>query len=175
MTKEAFESETLRLLDRQKLLHPAMEGADTVKFLFQAMLGVGHLLSSRDAVIAYVLQEAQALAPDPDEALIEEISPCWARLNLRRAMAEGIPAETVADLMAASRPALHFTRRDVYELCARLAAEGGYELPGAPEIERIPDEDWLPSHSEAYRRLYKPAYRVISMDQAAKLAEKYPR
>ena len=30
--------------------------------------------------------------------------------------------------------------------------------------EKVLDENWLPSHSEAYREAYKPAYRVLHTD-----------
>ena len=47
MTREAFEQEILYRLKAQRLRTPVMQPEDVVKFVFQAMLGVGHLLSAR--------------------------------------------------------------------------------------------------------------------------------
>ena len=53
MTKEAFELEILKNLREHLRRYPAMRQEDIVKFVFQAMLGVGHLLSSRGAAEDY--------------------------------------------------------------------------------------------------------------------------
>ena len=63
MTKEAFAQEILCHLREQLERYPCMEPQDLVKFVFQAMLGVGHLLSSRDAVENYVIRETEQLSP----------------------------------------------------------------------------------------------------------------
>ena len=47
MTDEAFEREILRRLKALCLHAPALQPEDAVKFVFQAMPGVGHLLSGR--------------------------------------------------------------------------------------------------------------------------------
>ena len=161
MEKDIFEREILARLGEHKDRYPAMEWEDVVKFVFQAMLGVGHLLSSREAVEQYIVREMSGLTPDPSEPLFEELSPAWGRLHLRRAMAEGISPSVIAALMFASGHDKRFTRQDVYAFCAKLTESG------KPEIEllqRILDETVLPSHSAAYRALYRPAYRVVSAD-----------
>jgi len=162
MEKDTFEREILARLGEHKDRYPAMEWEDVVKFVFQAMLGVGHLLSSREAVEQYIVREMRGLTPDLSEPLFEELSPAWGRLHLRRAMAEGISPSVIAALMFASGHDERFTRQDVYAFCAKL------EEPGKPEMEQlllqILDETVLPSHSAAYRALYRPAYRVVSAD-----------
>ena len=90
MAREVFEQEMLRHLLAQRLRYPSMQQQDVVKFVFQAMLGVGHLLSSRDAVTNRIAREMDGLSPDPEEPLFETLSPSWCRLNLRRAKAERI-------------------------------------------------------------------------------------
>ncbi len=157
-TKEAYEREILTHLKEHRTRYPAMETEDAVKLVFQAMLGVGHLLSSREAVEAYVAREMSGIAPDPDEPLYEPLSPAWQRLNLRRAMAEGMTPADVAERMFAPHTGPAFTRRDVYEFCLRLMPER------AESFDRILDESLLPSHSQAYREAYRPAYRVVPSD-----------
>ena len=74
MTREAFEQEILRLLKEQCLRTPAMQQEDVLKFVFQAMLGVGHLISSVDDAKNRLAAEMAALEPDESEPLIEKIS-----------------------------------------------------------------------------------------------------
>lgn len=164
-SKEAFGREIRKRLAEHRLRCPAMEWEDAVKFVFQAMLGVGHLLSSRAAVEAYLVREMSGLKPDPDEPLFEPLSPVWGRLNLRRAMAEGMTAETVAERMLDSGTVGEFTRQDVYGFCKALAASGAFRVPDPDPAERILDETVLPSHSQAYREAYRPAYRVIRTER----------
>lgn len=165
MTKEAFEQEILCHLREQLERYPCMEPQDLVKFVFQAMLGVGHLLSSRDAVENYVIRETEQLSPGEPEPLVEMLSPAWCRLSLRGAKEKGISPSIIAGLMLSSEKAsCPFTRRDVADFCAGLAASG--EMPAAdPDLlKQIMDETWLPSHSQIYREKYRPAYRIVSAE-----------
>lgn len=110
MIEKTFEQEILRSLKTQYLRYPAMEPEDVVKFIFQALLGVGHLLSTADAVRDYISREMDGLQPNSDEPLYETLSPAWCRLNLRRAKAEHIQPQAIADWMMAS-PSVSFTRQ----------------------------------------------------------------
>ena len=162
MTKEAFEQEIGRLLDIHRRRYPAMEREDGIKFVFQAMLGVGHLLGDPDTVAARVAAEMADLRPDPDEPMLEALSPAWCRLHLRRAAAEGLDPRTVAGLMRASEADPGFTRQDVLDACRRwFPPDGDAETDG---LRNTLDESWLPSHSSRYKALYRPAYRVVSAD-----------
>ena len=160
---ETFERELLSHLSEQYRLRPAIQPEDAVKFVFQGLLGVGHLLCSREAVTAYITREMESVEPDPAESLCETLSPGWCRLNLRRAKAERLEPDAIAGLMMTSRPAGNFTRNDVLDVCRKLSFPGG-ETPDGAELACVLDGNWLPSHSEAYREAYRPAYRVISAD-----------
>lgn len=166
MNPEAFEQRVRSELESHRKRFPAMQPQDAVKFVFQALLGVGHLLDERDAVADYIDREMRALTPDPGEPLFERLSPAWCRLNLRRAAAEGLTPDMIAGMMLVSSCAPPFAREDVLRLCETL-------VPGADELGKIADEAWLPSHSPAYRAAYHPAYRVVSADWMA-LAEALP-
>ena len=162
MTREAFEKDVSERL-RQHLLHfPAARREDAVKFVFQAMLGVGHLLASREGTEEGIAREMGRVEAVREEPLYEILSPAWVRLNLRRALAEQIRPGTLAGMMLAAGRT-DFTREDVAGLCLRVVPDGGESRKEA-EFERIHDRNWLPSHSEAYREAYNPAYRVISSE-----------
>ncbi len=164
MTEKQFVQELTDRLREQVHRRPSMEREDAVKFVFQAMLGVGHLLSDPETVTACLVRETEGLRADPEEPLLEPLSPAWCRLNLRRALAEGLTPRMIAGMMLASGQGPRFSRQDVYETCGKLAEEGFIRLTGADDLSRIQDEHWLPSHSAAYREKYHPAYRVISAD-----------
>ena len=102
MTKEVFRQEMLACLEAQHDRYPEMEQEDAVKFVFQGMLGAGHLLSSRERTAAYIAAETEQLQADPREPLFETLSPDWCRLNLRRAMAENLSPDLIAALVHSS-------------------------------------------------------------------------
>ena len=61
--------------------------ADIVKFVFQGMLGIGHLVSSHQKTLAYIAQEMDSIQADDKEPLVEKLSTFWVRMNLRAAKA----------------------------------------------------------------------------------------
>lgn len=164
MTKEAFEQEVVSRLKAQYLRTPDMQREDVVKFIFQAMLGMGHLLSAREKVTRSIAREMDALSADPAEPMVDILSPAWCRLNLRPLIAARIPPRMIAGLMLTSCGAFSLTRQDVFDCCRRIARSGEYCLGEDPSLDAILDEHWLPSHSALYREKYRPAYRVISTD-----------
>ncbi len=164
MTEEAFRQEILYHLNIQRHRYPAMEAEDAVKFIFQAMLGPGHLLSSVDTVEYRIRQEMDQILPYPGEPPAEMLSPAWCRLSLRRARAQGIPPSVIAGMMSGSGAPPQFARKDVSRLCSEWASSGVIHLTDPGIVDRIQDETWLPSHSAAYREQYHPSYRVISTD-----------
>ena len=160
MTEERYINDMLSCLRAERDRRPDMQAEDVVKFIFQGMLGAGHLLKSRASVEAYIEREMSRQVPDPQEPLTEALSPGWCRMNLRRAMAEGLTPRLIANLMMSEHPDTAFTRQEVCRVCAEYGRESG--MPGiADAAERLKDLQWLPSHSEAYRERYRPAYRVI--------------
>ena len=165
MERASFEREIWERLRESHRRYPAMEQQDAVKFVFQAMLGVGHLLSSRETVERFIVREMSELEPDPQEPLFEPLSPAWGRLNLRRALVERMPPSVIAEHMFASRPAVRSSRRNVYSFCVELAEAGEPLFTDTGALDRILDESWLPSHSPAYKKAYRPAYRVIATDR----------
>ena len=77
MIAESFEKEMLECLRSARIRYPEMQTQDIVKFIFQGMLGVGHLLASRESVTAYLCREMSGLEPNAAEALTEKLSPAW--------------------------------------------------------------------------------------------------
>ena len=155
------ESIKKNLLSERKR-RPMMTEEDAVKFAFQGMLGVGHLVPSESAALERLHTEMTGLKADPDEKLTERLSPQWFRLNLRAAKAKGLREEDIAYMLcrSAEKKPLDFTRRNVYNFCVKL--DGSVRMKAAAQC--VLDENRLPSHSDAYREAYSPAYRVLHMD-----------
>lgn len=162
MDREAFEQEILRHLRTEKRRHPAMEQQDAVKFVFQAMLGPGHLIFSRAAAEEYIARETEQLSAGAGDPLCEALSPSWCRLSLRGAKEQNITPPVIAGLMLVADSGPRFTRQDVFSFCRRLAISEEKLITDQDALDRITDEAWLPSHSPVYREKYHPAYRVIS-------------
>ena len=160
--KIACAEEMKRCLIAQKKRYPLMNEEDVVKFAFQGMLGVGHLISSEEDAVKYLQEEMSGLEPDHEEPYIEKISPDWLRMNLRAAKARGIREADIAWMLcrSAQRKPLSFTRQNVYNFCVKL--DGSEQMKQA--AAKILDENWLPGHSQQYREAYHPAYRVLHKD-----------
>ena len=149
--------------------YPAMTAQDVVKLVFQAHCGCGHLLGDEASVAAYIEQEEGALSPDATEALTETLGDRYCRLNLRRAMADGIEPLWIARMMRlSSEPTVDLAdRKSAFDILSALSeTEVGFSQNELNAIARklIDDPSWLPGHSQAYREAYAPAYRVISRE-----------
>lgn len=145
---------------------PAMQALDMVKLVFQACCGCGHLLADEAIVIDRMEQEAAALVPDPEEPLYQPLGR-YVRLNLRSAMAAGIPFRWIARMMQLSTDdtSPDAGRREALDALRALdAADMPFPQNELDEAARRLAEDphWLPNHSESYREAYQPAYRVIA-------------
>ncbi|MBR1407605.1 MAG: hypothetical protein IJ573_01745 [Clostridia bacterium] len=157
MIPESFERELSRCLREHRARYPLQQAQDEVKLVFQAMLGPGHLLAAPEITENRIRLETADLEPDPEEPLTEPLGEDYCRLNLRRAMAEGLTCRMIAGMMAECAPP-RFTRKDAAAVCGHLG------IGKEEELKRLTDESFLPSHSQAYRAAYRPAYRVLPMD-----------
>ena len=154
--------EMKKQLQVQKKRYPLMTEEDIVKFVFQGMLGVGHLINSEQEAKDRLSAEMATLNPNEDEPLIEKISSDWVRLNLRPAKAKGMTVDDIAWYLVRSAEwgALSFTRQNVYNFCVKI--DGSERMKAA--AAKVLDEHWLPRHSEQYQKAYHPAYRVLYKD-----------
>ena len=158
----------LRELDRclreHRLRCPLAREEDIATFVFQGMLGENHLVSSADAAVSGLKSEMEHLEADCREPLYEPLGSLWCRLNLRRALSEGLWAEEIGMLMcrSAETETGFFSRQDVYDFCMGLKDTDPDSMRRA--AGPLLGEDWYPEHSDAYREAYRPAYRVLMKD-----------
>jgi len=153
---------------------PAMELQDVYKLLYQAYLGIGHLLTSQEEALASLQQElARTPSSTKAEPLWENISPVDAvgRVNLRPFKEQSLDTEALSRglwTFALNPPGNAHQLAQSWGVVGRLIQEG--ELPFGFEdcqrfTSRIQQEDYpAVHHSRAYANAYQPAYRVLSTE-----------
>ena len=165
-----------QLLGAHLQRYPRMQLEDIYKLLHQAAMGPEHAVEDAAAARACLRAEAQQLGSGPADPLVDPISPDGrlARVHLRTYLENGNDIDHLAaafvdtansypaapdklakfcgclgDLAAAG--GIPFARDNVESFFADLAARG------YPAIR----------HSQTYRDLYHPAYRVVAVEYIA--------
>ncbi len=150
--------------------YPLSEAQDFYKSLFQETFGPGHIIASWEGARMGLESEIASMSAYDEVRLTEPCGPSglMLRLNLRKALSEGMTVDTILMLMRQTTEQLHpdtlaFLRR--WDEVRSLAANS--KLPWtAAEIEEL-DATLSPQgldvihHSHVYAMNYYPAYRVI--------------
>lgn len=160
-----------RLVDEHLARRPAMRVQDVYKLLYQGVRGPEHLITLPHEFAARLRAEWEAVPADDTEPLLECIRPdkSLARVNLRAWKALGGDVDTLA---AACLQAARFAWGTPDDL--RQAWSTFVQICRAETVtECSPDAlsafaRWLEEqdypvihHSERYRALYRPAYRLV--------------
>lgn len=145
--------------------HPEMEIEDAFKFIYQGAFGCEHMVSDAVAVSEYIATEYMECASDSD--CVEKLSDGYFRVPLSY-LENGLTAKTLGKLFYLSskkekggRECLEKALSDTKE----LICEGLIKLPLKDFVKKA--EEWknkgYPAlhHSEKFRSVYKPHYRVI--------------
>ena len=143
--------------------HPDMEIRDAIKFIYQSYMGPGHLIADEAAATAYFHAEWDRVEADPSVPEADELGNGMYRMNFSGCKAKGLSKETACRLFL-------LTAKEVVPDRAGLEAalELAEDLPFPEEVRAAYlaqyRADGLPvvSHSEAYRRAYSPAYRIVT-------------
>ena len=148
-----------------------MEPKDAVKLAYQSEFGCGHLLAEESLCAERIAAEIALAAKGLDSALeapVQEIGGGLCRLNLRSPQVRGLPPLLIARMMAETDRCKQGSMAGFMENLSSLrrACEEGvfsFSLPALDEyLDAYAREGYPPvSHSEAYRRAYAPAYRVV--------------
>lgn len=155
----------MKYLKEQLSLHPSMQMQDVAKFCYQAVFGAEHLLCEPERAKKWLYDEFES-TPATDESLYENISEQYCRVNLGSWKAKGFNAEALFDLFyqtASTKSASNAQDLENMLTSVRALAKAN-QLP-------FSEKDWLTflsqydrrslHHSEQYRIMEKPAYRVI--------------
>jgi hypothetical protein len=156
--------------------YPRMQLEDIYKLLHQAAMGPEHAVHDVAHVGEQLHAEAQHLSAGPSDPIIDPISPDGrlARVHLRAYMESGRDLDALAAAFTNTATACPPSPDKLARFCGclgDLAAAGG--IPFGREMVEPFFADLAARgypairHSQAYRDLYHPAYRVVAVELIA--------
>ncbi|MBQ7064095.1 MAG: hypothetical protein IJM90_04310 [Firmicutes bacterium] len=146
------------ILEQHRKRYPQMQWQDTVKLIYQHVMGAGHMIDSPSIALQHLQQEMAGLPVKsvfPDKKDYEPIGNERVRLYLSTVRRMGYSPDLINRLFVDGAGAPTAADHNVLrELIA--------DLPPQPEIAAYLASGCPPvHHSDQYRLAYRPAYRVI--------------
>jgi hypothetical protein len=180
-----------RILENHFLRYPQMQITDLYKLLHQAALGSEHAVRDEPAARNWLENELVEMGDGPDDPLMDPLSPDGQilRIHLRpyhragkksemllqafiqtankcRSTPSRAPSGNRDRLRVAGPETTTEKLKEYYREARQLSDEG--RLPFSGETVRLffarMEEQGFPAvhHSKLYKRLYRPAYRVVA-------------
>ncbi|MCK5034313.1 MAG: hypothetical protein KAS73_00345, partial [Candidatus Sabulitectum sp.] len=145
--------------------YPHMQLQDLYKLVYQGVMGSGHALNSAAAGESWLSDELHSMGRGcADEKVVERLSLEIARVNLRPFVASG--GDTGALLHSFIRTGREYCSGTV-QLSRAWSTVAGvqntFDLSEMNSFIRLQEASGFPAvhHSNVYRKLYRPAYRVV--------------
>lgn len=147
--------------------YPHMMPSDAIKIVYQSVFGPAHMIYDKDAAFQYLVKEynscKQIIAP-----LCDPLGGGLVRVNLNALDASGVSLQNVFDAFVATANEVKGTVEEFerqLELLCELAKEGVFGFT-YEELENYLCEYRkagypLIHHSEEYKKIYHPSYRVV--------------
>lgn len=149
--------------------YPEMEIQDVFKLVYQSEFGCGHLITNEERSYSLLMNEWNKDYGNKEEELFERIGGGYVRLYVEPAKALGVSPQLFQKIFVESvkkdkgtLEGFHLKVQKLIEGCNKK------KFPfSESEIQSFLkqwEEDGRPlfRHSEKYRRVYKPSYRVVS-------------
>lgn len=161
--------------------YPDMAVEDIYKFVHQAAFGNTHILEHDLDAKGNLMQEWESLDSTTSESLFEDLSPDGkvVRLNLRPYKAEGGDPEKVWSAMERSAAGGYEGQLAFDRWWNEIVEESAFgTVPIIPDdlkeyYDARQKEGFPPvHHSDEYKRLYQPSYRVLLKEEAERLGLK---
>ncbi len=159
--------------------YPMMQPTDVVKLVFQSEFGGGHLIKDPEMSLARIEQELESIKETaaPQEPLIVPIGNGIVRVNLFKLDENGITPKELNDFFVESAKKVKgniegLVRR--LSVVTKMAKAGEFAFTYDEYVKYL--EEYaaagypMISHSELYRELYKPAYRVVLCEETSEKA-----
>ena len=155
-----------QVLREHAMRYPKMQPTDAVKLIYQNEFGGGHLIRDEQACLNYLRREYESVEKDSSTPLYEDIGNGIVRVNLAAVKEEELERLGRDFVRSAVE---HKGHMDIFltklEVLKNLTVQGAfsfrndelntylleYQNEGCPVV----------SHSQEYRKHYKPAYRII--------------
>ncbi len=166
-----FRSEIITNLNRELSLHPQSSLIDIYKLFYQDYFGPGHYISHREKVVQDLEAELEDCKNELDNHPLQETG-CFndfLRVDIRSIKMEFITREKLAELFYQSSKIVLYQPVFWYEhwmqICRIISElELDISLQGKNELIDYAGKCRGVHHSEQYRKLYSPHYRIISHD-----------
>jgi hypothetical protein len=165
-----------QLLSSHLQRYPRMQLEDIYKLLHQAAMGPEHAVQDPAVARARLREEVQQLQDGPADPLVDPISPDGrlARVHLRPYVESGRDIDQLAAAFVETANTYPAAPDKLAKFCGclgDLADAGGIPFARAA-VEAFfvkLEADAYPAirHSETYRDLYRPAYRVVAVEYIA--------
>lgn len=172
MKGDEMKTELIKILEYHLEKYPLMRAQDIYKLVYQHEFGCAHAVADRERAGAWLAEELKTVVQS-DGPLFEDIGNGFVRVRLSALDANGVSPDEVLDwFVRSAMPA--GDKAEFAEIMRELPACG---LPiDALELTAFVDsmeKEGFPAahHSEIYRELYRPAYRVVMEKYAAKRHE----
>lgn len=159
-----------RILAWHTTRYPRLAVQDLYKLVFQGALGSEHAAADDSQARVWLEREVEALAEGPESPVIEPLPANGqiVRVNLRPYLAQQGDLEALLDGFIRTAREYKGTEeqfRRYWRYAEQMAEEGILGL-AVNELRRFfqdMEAQGLPAvhHSEAYRKAYQPAYRVL--------------
>ena len=162
---------TIAYLQGQCRRYPELEPQDLLKALHQSVFGCGHFVTDAAAGLARLRAElAEAPCGGPD---VEPLDGGFCRVHLSAVKRTGLAPETLFRIFALSAEDPAGTRAELEEKLSVLLelAEDG-QLPFSADQIAAAIDNWRRAgypachHSEDFRAVYAPVYRVVRREFA---------
>lgn len=163
--------ETLeQVLQRHAKQYPRMEPQDAVKLIYQNVFGGGHLIKDPAACRCALQHEYENLRQDPYAPLLETIGNGMARVMLNAIDASGYSVQQLGYTFIRSSQEHQGSLQGFLlklDILRKVTSTGIFSFT-AEELETYLEayrQAGYPmvSHSEQYRNVYHPAYRVVML------------
>lgn len=149
-------------------LYPKMEPIDVIKLLYQNEFGGGHLIKDSASSLSYLKKEYENTTKDKDSLLFVDIGNNIIRVNLSAIDFYNISVEKLNELFVSSSNETKGSIdsfKEKIEYVKRLAKDNFFNFSYddfSLLLKKYEKANYpMVSHSDTYRKLYKPAYRII--------------
>lgn len=160
--------------------YPFMKARDAAKLCYQSEFGCGHFIADEKRAYDYLIEEmheALKMSSMANEPFYENIGGEYVRINIRKLNENKMSPQILFEKFVRSAKNNKGTKYGLTErfLCVRQLSEQGnapFELKEFDEFtgryaELTSQKGLLLpiGHSDEYRQIYKPAYRVVCKDE----------
>lgn len=156
-----------RILEMHFQKYPLMEIQDAVKLIFQSEFGPGHLIENTEAAKKWLIKEMEETKDVQPEII--ELSDDLVRLHLGH-MSEK-HAELILDAMIETAHEVKGSMEKLYQKLDILKEMNHYSLNEIDDYlhQYLNGISLIVSHTDKYRDLYHPHYRVLKKELAEKV------